>query len=184
MNHKAKLLAVSIAFIVSGAANATDVFLGGGFKASTVETPSTLTAIGNEAFTGAFSTLDDSLLGLDLDLNPLVTVSNTGGLFNVNGLFAESFYGFDPVNVNIYGTSGLLASLSVVNGDYGAFHPEYSFSDVSYITYQSSFSLGLHLTTQGFSPVVSVPEPEAYAMLLAGMMMLGIARRRRPHLKK
>ena len=154
---------------------AAQVSFPNGFYAYTNEaaTSSSLSASGFLITTGLFSGFDSSS---GVNLNPLVYVDyvnpSTGvsDLFTMNGLAAQSFYGFDPVNVSVYGSSGLLGSFSVSGT---SVHPELSFTGVDYFTVTSSFPLGVQINTATLTNVAAVPEPESYAMLLAGLGMLG-----------
>jgi len=109
--------------------------------------------------------------------------NGTSSLFGVAGstVFGFDFTGFDPLNVFTFSWDPDVAS----NGDYGAIVAELA---GTVITASVRFAGGDVLTYAGTMGIVGpdvaanlvpVPEPETYAMLLAGLGLIGFAGYRR-----
>ena len=148
---------------------------------------------GNSFYTGLFV----PGVGDGSYTNPMVSLSNSNGTFSFNAIEAYSFYPFDPVELAIYNASGLVDHFKLANGYYtGRAIYDYStdswtrlddaltqyvfantYTDVTHITLVSDFSLGFAATLP--TTVAAVPEPETYAMLGCGLLILGALRRKK-----
>lgn len=169
-----------VSFSAYSADPPAEYVLTNGFRAYTLEAApvSSLASSGSSVTTGLFSGFDSAS---GKTLNPLVYIdfldsNGSNVLFDINGLTTSSFYGFDPVNISVYGDTGLIDSISLASAP-GSFYGSVVYSGVKYITAVSSFSLGLKLDTASFTAAVPVPEPRTYAMLMAGLLALCWAKR-------
>ncbi|MBX9893921.1 MAG: PEP-CTERM sorting domain-containing protein [Nitrosomonas sp.] len=109
--------------------------------------------------------------------------NGTSSLFGAVGstVFGFDFTGFDPLNVFTFSWDPDVAS----NGGYGAVVAELAgtvitasvrFDDNSVLTYSGTMDI---VGRDVAANLVPVPEPETYAMLLAGLGVLGFAGYRR-----
>ena len=109
--------------------------------------------------------------------------NGTSSVFGAVGstIFGFDFTGFDPLNVFVFSWDPDVAS----NGGYGAIVAELA---GTVITASVRFSADEVLTYSGTMGIVGhdvaanpvpVPEPETYAMLLAGLGLIGFAGYRR-----
>lgn len=109
--------------------------------------------------------------------------NGTSSLFGAVGstVFGFDFTGFDPLNVFTFSWDPDVAS----NGGYGAVVAELAgtvitasvrFSADEVLTYSGTMGVVGHDVAANLVPV---PEPETYAMLLAGLGVLGFAGYRR-----
>ena len=132
-------------------------------------TTSLLTASGDEDFTAAFAT-------------PVGAVG-----------FDTYFNGLGPVSVKVFGAHGLLTTFSVTPGKplpNGVGYLGFVTTDEPITSFEWTSTDGDTLNTGidniATAPVVSVPEPSAYAAMLSGLcMVMGLtfrvsSRRRRP----
>ncbi|MDV6348331.1 PEP-CTERM sorting domain-containing protein [Nitrosomonas sp. Is35] len=109
--------------------------------------------------------------------------NGTSSLFGAVGstVFGFDFTGFDPLNVFVFSWDPDVAS----NGGYGAIVAELAgtvitasvrFSADEVLTYSGTMGIVGHDVAANLVPV---PEPETYAMLLAGLGLIGFAGYRR-----
>ncbi|WP_350113681.1 PEP-CTERM sorting domain-containing protein [Nitrosomonas sp.] len=109
--------------------------------------------------------------------------NGTSSLFGAIGatVFGFDFTGFDPLNVFTFSWDPDVAS----NGGYGAIVAELAgtvvtasvrFSATEVLTYSGTMGIVGHDVAANLVPV---PEPETYAMLLAGLGLIGFAGYRR-----
>jgi len=109
--------------------------------------------------------------------------NGTSSLFGAVGatVFGFDFTGFDPLNVFTFSWDPDVAS----NGGYGAIVAELAgtvvtasvrFSATEVLTYSGTMGIVGHDVAANLVPV---PEPETYAMLLAGLGLIGFAGYRR-----
>ena len=185
-----KYLILALTFLFgSHMAQANTIYLDNGFIAQTDDADKWgVQGSGNSFYTG----LNVPGAGNGSYTNPVVTVSNINGPFSFNSLTAYSFYPFDPVKIAIYHTSGLVEHVTLVDRLYAGYHsPDYnpdgswfegnnlskSYTDITHITLVSDFILGFEATLP--TTIAAVPEPETYAMLGCGLLMLGALRRKK-----
>lgn len=174
-------------------AHANTLHLDNGFIAQTDDVKWGVEGSGNTFYTGLFvpGAGDGSYT------NPMVSLSNSNGTFSFNAIEAYSFYPFDPVELAIYNASGLVDHFKLANGYYtgrgvydyntdswtrldgGLSHFIFAktYTDITHITLVSDFILGFSATLP--TTVAAVPEPETYAMLGCGLLMLGALRRKK-----
>ena len=109
--------------------------------------------------------------------------NGTSSVFGAVGstIFGFDFTGFDPLNVFVFSWDPDVAS----NGGYGAIVAELAgtvitasvrFSADEVLTYSGTMGIVGHDVAANLVPV---PEPETYAMLLAGLGLIGFAGYRR-----
>lgn len=185
-------------------AHANTIYLDDGFIAQTDNSDKWgVHGSGNSFYSGLFAPGS----GDGSYTNPVVTLSNSKGSFSFNSIDAYSFYPFDPVEIAIYSSSTLVEHFKIkLESCYwhgcgeGNLHQLYDFAtnswttldldklssrfvfnktytNVSYITLVSDFSLGFTATLP--TTVAAVPEPETYALLGCGLLLLGAIRRNR-----
>lgn len=96
--------------------------------------------------------------------------------FSVQGLSVSAFYQFDPVTISGYNEQGLVGQYTVsANCCWDIAHPQVAFDGITSLHF-SGF-LGVYGQVK---PITTpVPEPETWAMLVAGLGLSGLATRRR-----
>lgn len=111
--------------------------------------------------------------GDSINLAMALSAQLTGGSFGIDrpGLTAERA-AFDSTN------TALLTTLDVSDG--------YALSSSSgaLVAYEGAFAYGAVLAHGNPSPITPVPEPGTYALMVAGLGMLGIARRSRSRARR
>ena len=140
------------------------------------------------SYTISFSTSSKAVNGLEgIGANNVGGDSQLFGTFSVSGSmpsvlsFTGNSFSYDPsmgnllMNVDVFG-------LTQSNGYSSFFQADYTGTDTQrYFAYGGSpeGSVDVGALRTEFSNVSAVPEPETYAMMLAGLGLLGFAARRR-----
>ncbi len=175
MIHSSLKRAVAVAMLagVSFGANATTTHLG------TVSEPTGIagTVLGDGvSFSDIFTFTLDSNLGASFDvINVPAMVSNATSFDGI--LSAVSLFSAGANGAVGGGDDSLLASSSAPSGESLTLDYNASLSGVSYITVTGiSNASGGAIYAGEISPI---PEPETYAMLLAGLGLMGAVVRRR-----
>jgi len=129
----------------------------------------------------SFVTVDTSQ-GVDglLQAGYLPTLSYNGG----TQALAASSYSLTPVSGG-FGMDGTPLPASASNPNYGLFTWDLSALPATASSFTINFGLDIHSSALAFQldqvAVTAVPEPQTYALMLAGMGVVGlIARRRKP----
>ena len=192
-----KYLILALTFLFgSHMAQANTFSLDNGFIAQADSDHAPITGSGNTINTGLFTRI-----GHGVDEIPVITISNVAGTFSFNALTAYSFYEFQPVLLAIYNASGLVDSFGLTSTQSTKTLYDYStntvttvtsflpkeldtpfifdklYTDITYITLTSTSTTGYKASIP--TTIAAVPEPETYAMLGCGLLMLGALRRKK-----
>lgn len=192
-----KYLVLAFTFLFgSHIAQANTFYLDNGFIAQADIDTAPITGSGNTINTGLFTRI-----GHGTDEIPVVTISHVAGTFSFNALTAYSFYEFQPVNLAIYNASGLVDSFGLTSNQSAKTIYDYStntatvfinpipkeldtpfifdklYTDITYITLTATSTTGYKASIP--TTIAAVPEPETYAMLGCGLLMLGALRRKK-----
>lgn len=168
ITKSAVALALGLGFVVG--ANATTYDLGA------VTAPSTYSDV-VEVAVGSFS--DQWIFDIPTALfsggsvsNLKISITNVGDLYNISGLSVQLYDNTNTVIVNLDSTSG--SSANYKEGS-GVFAPANDY----YFTVSGTGTGSLGGQYVFAVSTLPVPEPETYAMLLAGLGILGAVARRR-----
>lgn len=169
-----------------GGANGSETFDWGGFSGANAMNDGThLYVVGGDAATNNWR-----IATFDYNLNPLNSVSfstaHPGWGFAINGyVFLGDDYNSTHISTRVNATTGAVDAVNFsLTGTSGVYLTNASydvFNDALYLHSQPGvfYKVADASTAFGVSAVGAVPEPETYAMLLAGLGLLGFTARRR-----
>ncbi|MEQ1600479.1 MAG: PEP-CTERM sorting domain-containing protein [Methylophilaceae bacterium] len=163
----------ALALALSGTAQADNINIDYGV----IAVPTTISQIishnvGTFTDIGTFDIAPPGLYSGGSFSNLQITITGIGDLFNINGLSVQLFNSSNVLIDNLDDNTGSSSEIKVGSGNYAA-GLDYYFK----VTGNANGSLGGKYV---FSvATLPVPEPETYAMLLAGLGLLGAVARRR-----
>ena len=160
--------AASFAAATSALTNYNFAFTGTEFSGSSYTLgPVTFTSTSLQSYKDAYG-VPSGVVPYLANYGPLLTINSTAAALGLN---LGSYGGVQPVSYTIDGVTGTLSVPAPNSTTFIGF--------VSDSPVQVSFTNNSELDTIRFSTAASVPEPETYALLLAGLGLMGFALHRR-----
>lgn len=194
---KKVVIAGAVALAMSSVAHATVITFEGGLDPTfTYSGISVLNGTGLPALSGyrtvANATGDSKVAFNPSEVSPsdFFLAGPSTGTFTLNSFVIAGAWGSQTLKIQGFNNGGLLftSSLFVTNSTATTFSPSWSGIDQLRISTGNDFALTSNLGGSGqhwaidhltINQAAPVPEPETYAMMLAGLGLLGAAARRR-----